>query len=1171
MNLPAYAAVEVTGVITKLEFGNPTTFNIYCPNSKQSFEMVCNMKCNLRLNDTIYAMCMVGEDKKLHISRPPFAQPPTDKESIIRCFIRWLRLGHIPASQLFAAIAKVAHGEENVVPFLTEIGQIWNDTHKQDILFMINVLDPDNVKKLLTTWHKERTVRSLELFGLDKDDINACRLRCDSIYRKCLANPYTLAAIPLEKCDSILARLNKTINPADRLRGSIIRVLWKNLKNNKWTGTPTRILAKQFPETRQHINELRGEYGLIVELETAYLKFPHDVETFMANYIIRMCQEDNIKYDTPLDIDVTDDSGKIIHRKSASFTRTLSPDQQKAVQGALDHKLSIMTGGSGVGKCIAIGTLVLMFDGSIRKVENLKAGDQLMGPDSKPRTILSTCYGMNNLFEIIPSKGRPFVCNAPHVLTLKGITPYMEFREEKVKKHIVKFSKSGKITRKAFMTEDEAQAFKSSLPEDIFDIPLNEYMARTPYHRANSYLFHVGVNFPSRPVPMDPYLIGYWLGDGTSSTPEITTVDPEIVEVFRQKLLPLNVELNDRDGVHFSIRAINSRLHGCNAFRNVINSLNLMNNKHIPDIYKINSREVRLQILAGLIDSDGYVDNNSIEIIQKNVKLSEDIEYLAFSLGFMVTRRECTKGCMWKGTMRYGQYQRMCIFGEGTEEIPVVLERKECGPRLINKRATCQRFEVNPIGRGLYAGFELDGDGRFLLSDFLVTHNTTCINQIVHNLELRGISYAICAFVGKAVARIREVTKKKNPATIHRLIQNTKRDVSDKKWSQFEKDIPLNNYEHVIIDEASMVTTELIYDFLQSYPDVKRITFVGDVNQLEPIGWGSLFHQMLKSETIPTYRLTTNYRVYTADGERDGVILNANALVNHVPEFPFEYIPTSNFNVIEGPIEMVFDILKGCFAASVKADQIVILSPYTACLNQLNVGFQDIYNTGARYVIDHKGRKFMVGDRVMLNSNDADIGVFNGESGFIKDVSDVAILVDFANSGCHEFLLAKEPPKRAGYPQIQTKKPMHHGNLSEEPLYGNEEEATETARTTNRLDLAYALTIDKSQGSEWDFVIIYISEFTTSSFINRNRIYTALTRTKRAVWVIVSDLEAFNLASVKSPGYRCDNLSRRLTSVLPNLKPYVYRAPVAALEMDSNLPPEDAIPVDELDVDYDDF
>jgi intein/homing endonuclease len=97
-----------------------------------------------------------------------------------------------------------------------------------------------------------------------------------------------------------------------------------------------------------------------------------------------------------------------------------------------------------------------------------------------------------------------------------------------------------------------------------------------------------------------------------------------------------------------------------NKLLNYLKYHNLINNKHIPEIYKCNSRENRLKLLAGLIDSDGSYDkvNNSLEITQKNKKLADDILFLVRSLGFRGTMKECTKSCMYKGEKKTGQYHR---------------------------------------------------------------------------------------------------------------------------------------------------------------------------------------------------------------------------------------------------------------------------------------------------------------------------------------------------------------------------------------------------------------------------------------------------------------------------------------------------------------------------------
>ena len=1169
---------EVTGRVTSVTFprnGEPTSFRIFCPNIGETFEAVCNLFCPIREGDTIYALCIIDQNRRLHLTRSPFAQPAIDRDSIIQCFMRALRQGYIPVVRLYNNISLMAGGDDNVIPYLTGHAQSWNDTRNTELLFMFQGTEPEDVKKLLFWWHKERNLRRLYLFGLTKKEINACRMTCDEIYNRCMENPYTVPAIPLEKCDAILDRLNKKPDPLNQVRGTIIRAIWKNLTEFGWIGMPTRFLIKNFPGIKDHVEALKKEFGLVADLETAYLKFPHKVEVWVAEYLTNMRKRDKITYDTPLDQEITLEDGSVIQRLSCHYTLdTISEDQMKAVQGAMDHTVCVITGGPGTGKCLAPGTPVLMFDGSIKAIENITQGESVMGPDSKPRKVLSTCTGTDEMFEIIPSKGRPFSCNAPHVLTLKGIEPYIETRKDRAKNMVVNYTIKGIRTRKAFDSRQEAQDFIDKLPEDVFDISLNEFVKRTEYQQRYSYLFHTGIEYPEKEVPIDPYLVGYWLGDGDSAGSRITTADLEIVGTYDRLLKDHNLiarPVGDALYKYGITGGVNNKGHKrSNEFLNVLKDYDMINNKHIPDIYKINSRQNRLKLLAGLIDSDGYQYSNMLEIVQKNVRLADDIEYLAFSLGFMITRVECTKGCMYKGEMRNGTYQRMNIFGDGLDEIPCVLQRKKCEERQSKKRATCLRFAVKSKGQGTYNGFELDGDGRFLLGDFLVTHNTQCISQIVHNLELRGLSYALCSFTGKAVARIREVTKKKNASTIHRLIANTKKNQLDKRSSQFEKDIPLNDYKYAIIDETSMLTEELFFDFLQAYPNIEHLILVGDVSQLSPISWGSLFQQVIKSETIPVYKLTTNFRVYTANGERDGIILNCNLMTQHDSSYPFEFVETSNFSIIEGPMERVFDIIRGCFAGGVKAEQIAILTPYNRCLDALNRGFQSIYNVGARAVTDSRKVTWMINDRVMLLVNDQEIGVFNGETGIIRDITDKAILVDFGSSGCHEFLLEPTTEGRINYNQGAVGSYNYRNKQADQVMDGDEGDMDDE-RTVKKLQHAFALSIDKSQGSEWDFVIGFIPEFNSGSFLCRNRIFTLCSRTKRCCWVVTSSKADLEEAAVKRPAFRCDNLTRRLQALLPNLKPFKLPPVLKQLEMEGGV--DEPIPADMMDngFDCDDF
>ena len=998
------STVELIGVITNVDYKNKC-FSVHCVSINKTFKVTCDMFCPVQKDDTIHAICVVRHDGILAVVEAPFVQPSMSKNSIVQCFIMALKCSYANASKLYNTIDRM--GDTNVATTLSGLAQRWNDKHDPDILLMFGDASMDDVKKLLNWWHKQRNLRRLYLLGLNNKEINASRLTCDKIYDIATVNPYSLPAIPIEKCDSILNRLNKPVDSASRYLGQAARIIWNNLHSNAWVCTPTRFITRQFPDIMQFSDRFTTDFKMVQEYNSYYLPHPHKVEVYITDYVTKKVLDDKITYHTPLDTAIDLGDGLVTYRQSAQFTRDLAPDQQMAVQGALDHTICIVTGAAGTGKCLDPNTLVRLFNGSTMMVKDLKVGDLLMGPDSKPRMVLSTCSGVDQMYMLQPHHGNPIVCNAPHVLTLKY--------------------------------PDQPQAV---------DIPLNVYLQQ---HRPG-LLFHQAIEYAEISVS-DPYLSGFH--DSILQT----TISPNIV---------------------------------------------------------INSMRMRQQYLAGVIDCVGYIDYDCYVVQIKSDEMKETLCTLLYSLALIPEVSE----------------SHIRIHGK-TKNIPTRIVRNLITSGVYKAE---KEFSVKPLGLGLYAGFELTGDGRFLLADGVVTHNTTCIKEIIYNLELRGVTYAICSFTGKAVARIREVTGKKNPATMHRLISSSKKDKYDVKSDQFEKDIPLSDYEHVIIDEASMVAEELLYDFLEAYPTIKRLTLVGDCNQLAPIGWGNVLGQLVISETIPTYKLTTNYRVFTVDGETDGVILNANAIIKHNPLCAFNFVETDNFQLIEGPVERVFDIIKGCYDSGIDPADIIILSPYNKVLPEINRRFQDMYNKNQPFVVTSSGTKWCVNDRVMLTANDADIGVFNGEIGTVREITKSGIMVDFGQSGCHEFLLEPKPDRQF-YQQGRTNRYYKRGNVADEVLDGDEGDAP-YERTVLNLSLAYALTIDKSQGSEWQFVVLYISEFNAGSFLNRSRIYTAITRTKRCCWVVTSDIDALNMAAVKSPPVKHENLARRLTQRLPKMPPF---------------------------------
>jgi superfamily II DNA or RNA helicase len=370
----------------------------------------------------------------------------------------------------------------------------------------------------------------------------------------------------------------------------------------------------------------------------------------------------------------------------------------------------------GYGKCLSKNTPIMMYDGSIKMVQDIKVGDQLMGDDSTPRNVLSLARGREMMYDIIPNKGDKYTVNESHILSLKCST-----------NHSKKYRKG-----------------------EIYDISVKDYLNLPKcFHGPGGPLlgFRVPIMFSKKDVDIDPYILGYWLGDGNSGNAGITSEEYEVVCYFKEYCEKINCDIiqnkdsiTTRHSLHYSIsgKQINNK-RTPNVLLNNLRKYNLINNKHIPHDFKCNSRENRLELLAGLIDSDGSLMGNGYDIIQKNEKLLDDIIYLARSLGFAAYKNECKKSCIYKGEKREGTYYRTFIHGKGLEEIPIKCERKKCLPRKQIKDALVTRIKVIKKEEDDYYGFELDGNRRYVLGDFTVTHNTIMALYIIAKLKLKTL------------------------------------------------------------------------------------------------------------------------------------------------------------------------------------------------------------------------------------------------------------------------------------------------------------------------------------------------------------------------------------------------------------------------------------------------
>jgi hypothetical protein len=369
--------------------------------------------------------------------------------------------------------------------------------------------------------------------------------------------------------------------------------------------------------------------------------------------------------------------------------------------------------GNPLSKCLKKGTKVLMYDGSLKKVEDIKIGEQVMGPDSKLRTVSNVNIGQEEMFDIYHKKTNPkllYGCNKSHILSLKYC------------------SKDGRYGLKQY---------------DIVDVSVGEFLTWPAGKQQKFMGFRTGVEFQDKDTPVPPYQLGLWLGDGHKNTPAITTMDEEIKQEWYEYAKAVGHDIrvqdqpNNQSKVYFITSSKQNGSNDRNCALNAFKSIGVINNKHIPDLYKINSTNKRLELLAGILDTDGtLISGKTFVITQKNNELAKDIIYLARSLGFKVTSR---KRISFSQNKTRGIYNSITISGD-TWRIPTRLPRKKANKSKHKYNHLNYGISIKSTGPGTYYGFTLKEEPHFVLGDFTVTHNTTAGKlEMANNLMQMGL------------------------------------------------------------------------------------------------------------------------------------------------------------------------------------------------------------------------------------------------------------------------------------------------------------------------------------------------------------------------------------------------------------------------------------------------
>ena len=430
------------------------------------------------------------------------------------------------------------------------------------------------------------------------------------------------------------------------------------------------------------------------------------------------------------------------------------------------------------------------------------------------------------------------------------------------------------------------------------------------------------------------------------------------------------------------------------------------------------------------------------------------------------------------------------------------VERLSHADRVIDDIEKAQGVAYAPLQR---QAVRLAAEGGvLLLTGGPGTGKTTSLRGIVALYERMGLDVALLAPTGRAAKRLGEVTGRE-AQTIHRCLGMSYNEMTGQTAFKKNAQDPLEAHA-VIVDEMSMVDIELMRSLLEALRPGSRLVLVGDPDQLPSVGPGNVLGDMLRSGVIPAVSLTQVFR----QAEQSAIIRSAHA-VNRGQLPPLENSSAGDLFFLRrrAPDRLVQTVVELCRERlprnmGIPAEQIQVLSPTrkgpcgTAALNR---ALQAALNPPER----GKRQKqwgdvvFRVGDRVMQTKNNYDVlwekddgsagsGIFNGDVGVIQDID---------LSG--ELITLRFDDRTAVY----------------------------TADLLSQLDMAYAITVHKSQGSEYPAVIL-VSAAAAPSLLVRGVLYTAITRARRLLVIAGDDAVLAQMAENDKQQRRYSGLRRRL-------------------------------------------
>lgn len=396
-----------------------------------------------------------------------------------------------------------------------------------------------------------------------------------------------------------------------------------------------------------------------------------------------------------LELAIARDKGKVINMDITQIPKSMNitPDRW------MHYLSSVGVNFINPYECFDPDTEVLMYDRSVRKIKDIHIGDKVLGPDGTPRTVLDECEGIDKMYRIHSGTGcDDQIVNSRHKIY------YTEYN------HFKKTYTDKLATPLELMKEDLHKSYMKQ----------NRYLKRV----------HPTDNDVSSNLLLDPYYLGLWLGDGFTNSPAIINEDIEVIKWLSEYAESNGMTTTILSDKNVPVIYLKNKVYNHkNPIKDTLQYYGILNRKDVPNDYLHGSVEDKLQLMAGLIDTDGHFSKRdriyTFSQCESRKHIVDKLAFIARSLGFKCSlhmyKTAGTKHICGNKSTCQNTYTLRII--DGLYDIPCKIARKK--HHWVQKRTkrTLTNFKVSYSHIGKYKGITTDGDHFFVLKDFTVVHN----------------------------------------------------------------------------------------------------------------------------------------------------------------------------------------------------------------------------------------------------------------------------------------------------------------------------------------------------------------------------------------------------------------------------------------------------------------